>query len=239
MTQHKPMRRFSLRKSWVLGATLPAFLLASGLALSEARAGDEAKDEQYAESRDATEVVTDGWITTKVKSRLIADGDVSGFDISVETRDNVVYLSGEVDNQSQVNHAVKIARDTEGVETVDATALRIATAVDQVRGAVGGKKGDEDSKSRDATEAVTDGWITTKVKSKLFVDQDVSGFDISVETRDKVVYLSGEVDNQSQVNQAIDIARNTEGVQRVDATALRIATAVGQARDAVGSKDGN
>lgn len=125
----------TLRKSWLLGASLPAIMLASGLAVTQVHAHDE-KGDQQAESRSAGEVVSDSWITTKVKSKLVVDQEVSGFDISVETRDKVVYLSGEVENQSQVNHAVEIAEDTEGVKRVDSTALRIGTAIDQVRDAV-------------------------------------------------------------------------------------------------------
>ena len=137
MSQYTGEKRLSLRKSLVLGTAVPAFLLASGLAMSEAHADDNNKDDESAESRIPTEAITDGWITTKVKSKLLVDQEVSGFDISVETSDKVVYLSGEVENQSQVNHAVEIARETEGVESVDATSLRIATAVDQARDAVG------------------------------------------------------------------------------------------------------
>lgn len=127
----------TLRKSWLLGASVPAIMLASGMALSQAHASYDKKDDDRSESRSASEAVTDGWITTKVKSKLVADQEVSGFDISVETRDKVVYLSGEVEDQSQVSHAVDIAEDTEGVERVDATSLRVGTAVDQMRDAVG------------------------------------------------------------------------------------------------------
>ncbi len=127
----------TLRKSWLLGASVPAVMLASGIALSQAQASYDKKDDERSESRSAGEAVTDGWITTKVKSKLVVDQEVSGFDISVETRDKVVYLSGEVENQSQVSHAVEIAEETEGVKRVDATSLRVATAIDQMRDAVG------------------------------------------------------------------------------------------------------
>ena len=125
------------RKLRILGASVPALLLAMGMTLNTAHADDDDKDNESSESRSAGEAVTDGWITSKVKAQLLADQDVSGFDISVETREKVVYLSGEVEDQSQVSHAVEIAEETEGVEDVDATSLRIATAVDQARDAVG------------------------------------------------------------------------------------------------------
>ena len=241
MTQLKAQKRRGPRKAWVVGVTLPAFLLASGLAFSEVRSDVDTRGEEYSEPRTVAEVITDGWITTKVKSRLFADRAVSGFGISVETRDKVVYLSGEVHNEAQGSHAIRIVRETEGVEHVDATALRIATEVDQVRLATGDPRGDtyrdeyrdeyrdhpEYPGPRDSTEDAGDDLITVEVQSRLFADPQVSGYDIAVETRNKVVYLSGEVENQSQVDQAVRIARNTRGVARVDATALR---AAGQVR---------
>lgn len=273
----------TLRNTWISGASLAAVLLVSGLTPVEARAIADDHTAAHAEqSRDAGEVVNDSWITTKVKSKLLADGNVSGFDISVETRDNVVHLSGEVETQSQVDHAVSIARDTEGVARVDATELRFDTAVGQVRDAVAGsdeeyrsepmstqapeaqpqpesryedrsttrtnpdaqhqaesntgrdtmgadRHMDRDHTDRDTRdtdrsvgEATGDAWLTTKVKSKLLADGDVSGFDISVETRDDVVHLSGEVENQAQHDTAVRLATETEGVANVDHSALRI-----------------
>lgn len=222
------MKITALRKTWISGASLAAVLLVSGLSPVEARAIADDHSAAHAEqSRDAGEVVNDSWITTKVKSKLLADGDVSGLDVSVETRNNVVYLSGEAESQAQVTRATQLARETEGVTRVDATALRVETATGQVREAVGmDRDRDRDtagqSERRNPGEAVGDAWITTKVKSKLLADGDVSGFDISVETRDNVVHLSGSVETQAQIDEAVRLAAETEGVARVDASALVI-----------------
>jgi len=116
---------------------LPGVLLAATLAVGGGMT-QSAMAGGHETERSADEVITDSWITTKVKSQLVADRKVSGFDISVETRDGVVKLSGEVNNQSEVSHAVEIARSTEGVKRVDATALRLATAVEQVKDAIDG-----------------------------------------------------------------------------------------------------
>ncbi|MCC5886569.1 MAG: BON domain-containing protein [Gammaproteobacteria bacterium] len=125
-------KRLSPRNTWLISASV----LAASMALSPVYADYDKDDGDKSESRAAGEVVTDTWITTRAKSVLLADREVSGFDISVETRDQVVYLSGEVENQSQVSHAVELVEEIDGVESVDATSLRIATAVDQVRDAV-------------------------------------------------------------------------------------------------------
>jgi hyperosmotically inducible protein len=64
-------------------------------------------------------------------------------------------------------------------------------------------------------EAITDGWITTKVKAK-FVDETLlKGSDINVDTNDHVVTLKGRVTSAAGKTRAAAIARGTEGVTRV------------------------
>jgi hyperosmotically inducible periplasmic protein len=69
--------------------------------------------------------------------------------------------------------------------------------------------------SRSTGRAVDDAWITSKVKSSLLADNLVSGTDVSVETYQGKVMLSGFVDAESQIDRAVEIAESTEGVQRV------------------------
>ena len=66
---------------------------------------------------------SDAWITTKVKSSLLADTDVAGLNIDVDTVNGVVTMSGRVDQQSQIEEATRIARDIEGVTDVQTTGL--------------------------------------------------------------------------------------------------------------------
>ena len=76
---------------------------------------------------DSDQPIDDTWITTKVKSSLLADTDVAGLDIEVETVNGVVTLTGEVDEQAQIDHATRIARDIEGVTDVQTSRLTVAT----------------------------------------------------------------------------------------------------------------
>lgn len=79
--------------------------------------------------------VTDTWITTKVKSSLLTADGVSGTDISVSTENGVVTLEGHVDSQAEIDRAVAVARDIEGVVDVDSRTLvvRSELAADQDR----------------------------------------------------------------------------------------------------------
>jgi hyperosmotically inducible periplasmic protein len=67
--------------------------------------------------------IDDTWITTKVKSALIADARTQGAEIAVNTDASVVSLSGTTRNQSERERAVEIARNIDGVHHVDASQL--------------------------------------------------------------------------------------------------------------------
>ncbi len=64
------------------------------------------------------EYVDDSVITTKIKAQLFDEPDLKSLQISVECYKGVVILSGFISNQSSINKAVKIARQTGGVKSV-------------------------------------------------------------------------------------------------------------------------
>jgi hyperosmotically inducible periplasmic protein len=74
----------------------------------------------------AAQAMSDTWITTKVKSVLLADSDAKGLDVEVHTKDGVVTLEGVLANQEAVDHVKRLAGDVEGVKRVDASALTVA-----------------------------------------------------------------------------------------------------------------
>jgi hyperosmotically inducible protein len=61
----------------------------------------------------------------------------------------------------------------------------------------------------------SDSGITTSVKSKLIADDMVKARNLNVDTRDRVVTISGEVQSPMEEARAIDLARNTKGVADV------------------------
>lgn len=71
------------------------------------------------------EHVDDAWITTKVKSELIANDEVKARDIRVRTTDGVVMLAGTLRSKVEHDRAVQIARDVKGVKRVDASGLKV------------------------------------------------------------------------------------------------------------------
>lgn len=63
---------------------------------------------------------------------------------------------------------------------------------------------------------VDDATITTKVKAKLFEDEKLSGFAISVDTFKGEVTLTGAVKTPEEKERATEIARSVEGVKAVN-----------------------
>jgi hyperosmotically inducible protein len=63
--------------------------------------------------------VKDSVITTKIKTQLAAEHLGSAKHIRVDTdKDGVVWMSGTANSQGEIDKAVAIARDTEGVKSV-------------------------------------------------------------------------------------------------------------------------
>src|ERR1700686_4274770 len=79
----------------------------------------------YAEDSDANRskpehFVKDSVITTKIKTKLAAEHLGSAKHIKVGTDKNgVVWMSGTANSQDEIDKAVAIARDTEGVKSVN------------------------------------------------------------------------------------------------------------------------
>ncbi|MEO8677525.1 MAG: BON domain-containing protein [Vicinamibacterales bacterium] len=80
-------------------------------------AGDVAdKSKELASA--AGEVVTDTWITGKLKAKFADEKVLDGSAISIDTKDHLVTLTGTVPSAAAHARALEIARGTEGVKQV-------------------------------------------------------------------------------------------------------------------------
>lgn len=140
--------------------------------------------------------VDDTLLTTHVKTALMDQIDIKSLDIKVETRKGEVMLSGFVNSQAQIYKAVAATQAVAGVVTVNNN-LRLKEGATTI-----GTK-------------IDDGVITAKVKTALMADETVKSTDIAVVTRDGQVQLSGFVNNQSQIDHALEVTRGIEGVVQV------------------------
>jgi hyperosmotically inducible protein len=175
---------------------------------------------------------SDPGITTAVKTKLAADDVVKAYRIDVDTTQGVVTLSGAVDTAAARERAVQLARNTEGVTNVvdnltvtpgTTPTTGIDDSAQKETGEAAGKAGDAaDDAQRRAGEAVSrtgevvsDAAVTAAVKTKFLADAGVSGLEIDVDTKDRVVTLSGAVATAAEKQRALELARDTEGVKSV------------------------
>lgn len=88
--------------------------------ISVLASGCENTSESYARgaNRDAGTVVNDATITTEIKSKLLADSEISGFKIDVDTYNGIVTLTGPVPTSHASSKAVDMAKKTTGVKQV-------------------------------------------------------------------------------------------------------------------------
>ena len=73
-----------------------------------------------------------------------------------------------------------------------------------------------------ARQALNDGTLTAKIKSKMALDDSIDARSIDVDTNGSVVTLSGFVRSQAERAKALELARDTAGVTAVnDRLAIR------------------
>jgi hyperosmotically inducible protein len=193
----------------------------------------------YAQGDAAADAAT----TAAVKTKLLADTKVGGLGIDVDTKDNVVTLTGKVRSAAERTEALRLARTTTGVKnvvdklvvdptykgTTDKDNKAKAEVKDETRDAKGtagraadkskaaAKEAKEDTKESGATakDVTADASITSAVKTKLLADPKVGGLKIDVDTKDNVVTLTGAVRNAEEKAEAIRLAKTTTGVKSV------------------------
>lgn len=163
------------------------------------------------------DVVADATITASVKSKLLWDSHTDGLDIHVDTNNGRVTLTGTVASGTEKDLAGHLAMNTK-----DVLGVNNELAVSGKPGTTTQAKEQLRTAAKDTQEALSDGWITTKVKSSLMLTRDVEGSEISVTTDNGIVKLSGNVDSNAGKQRAVEVARNVRGVKEVDSSAIRV-----------------
>lgn len=125
----------------------------------------------------------------KVKTKVFANTN-----ITIATYNGEVLLAGQVPEAWQKTKAEVIVRAIPGVTAVY---NRIEIA----------------SPSSTLTR-MSDAWITTKVKSKFLVSNDLDVTQVKVVTENGMVYLMGTI-KPDEAEAAVDLASDTAGVQGV------------------------
>ncbi|MDO6567632.1 BON domain-containing protein [Alteromonas sp. 1_MG-2023] len=76
-------------------------------------------DDADEESDKQVGTLTDAKIATVIKTRLLMDSDISGFDIDVDVQEGNVTLTGNVDSDAERQLAIEIAKNASDVKHVE------------------------------------------------------------------------------------------------------------------------
>lgn len=142
-----------------------------------------------------TGAMSDMWITTDVKVRLLTNSDTPATEINVDTQNGVVTLFGMVPTEASKHAAEAEVGKVSGVHQVRNQLQVVPASAQQAV-----KANDAEIKDRIA---------------KRIADAQMDGADISVELKDGVARLTGKVNRQTDRLRALTIARSTAGVRSV------------------------
>lgn len=79
-----------------------------------------------------------------------------------------------------------------------------------------------ENESTDSTQSISDTVITTKVKAELAITEGIKSNDISVETNNGVVTLTGTQPDETLIKKAEAVAQSVKDVVRVDISGLTV-----------------
>lgn len=149
----------------------------------------------------------DAWLDGKIETSYTLNRYLNPFAIDTEVKNGVVTLSGEVESEIDKELAEEIAKGTEGVTEVN-NELKVVSGSREA-------KQQASAKDRDFGDFVDDATITARVKYALIANGSTEGLSIDVDTMNREVTLSGEVDSAQQKQLAERIAENVDGVDGV------------------------
>ena len=86
---------------------------------SAQQAAEDMGEAAKAQMEKAGDYLSDAEITAKVKTALFDNGGIDSANVSVETRDGTVYLSGTLASENAVETAGQLAEGVEGVNDVE------------------------------------------------------------------------------------------------------------------------
>ena len=147
------------------------------------------------EDRSIGEFVDDTIIKTLIKNTYFDQNEKLFFNIDVEVSQGRVLLTGTIENIDLKIEATRIAWGVKGVRTV-LNEIQI-------------------SNSDNIINFADDLVISTKVKGKLILNENINSLNYSIETVNKLVYIIGIARSESERDLVLNIASEVYGVEEV------------------------
>lgn len=142
--------------------------------------------------------ISDSVITTKITAKFTENKNLNPLKISISTDKGIVKLSGYVGDKQAFVDALRIAKNTNGVQSVQASDLYI----------------------KKVNTAFTDAFITAEVetavlKAKVLDDESIPLVGINATTTNGVVTLSGSLASAQSIASIIKRVNEIRGVKKI------------------------
>ena len=147
------------------------------------------------EERGFVAAVSDAAILTELNAQFFGRSSKMWAGLSVQVSEGRVLLSGKVREPEMRLNAVRITWQANGVREVN-NEIEVTN-----RNVIG--------------TLAHDTWISTKLKTRITFDRDVSAINYTVVTVESVVYLMGIAQNQEELDRVVNHARDIADVRRV------------------------
>ena len=145
--------------------------------------------------RTVGEYIDDSGIELTAGKELIASKEFrDAANVKPVSWNGILLLTGEIDNEATQRRVVDTLASIQGVrQVVDETVIATKSNL---------------------SSRTSDGWISTKIKSKMVAKTGLDANRIKTVTTQGTVYLMGIV-TEAEAERAVDIARSVKGVSRV------------------------
>lgn len=173
---------------------------------------------------------SDRALDKRITHRFHNDASLKHYDVKVSVDKKVAVLTGAVATNAQRRRAERLAKASGAARVDNQIVVDAAVATSGKAESVGrktdegierGKEGAEKAweKTKDGTARagaeVSDGWISTTIKTKFMGNEGTRASTIDVDTDHHVVTLTGTAVSEAARAKAVELARATTGVTKV------------------------
>ena len=176
----------------MLGMALPLGLSGCGpLVLGGAAVGATV----VAQDRPVREAVADTKIHASIDRKLFEHNVDIFQQVDISVTEGRVLLTGNVPQPQDRIDAARIAWQADGVQEV----------INEI----------EVKDKSSVSDAARDSWITTKLRSKITFDEQISSINYTIDTVNQKIYLSGIAQSQAELDRVVAYARAIDYVRGV------------------------
>jgi osmotically-inducible protein OsmY len=180
---------------------------------AQTRPSDEQLSSEIATRIANNKVLSPDAVKVTVKNGVVTLSGMVGKDADKATAEELARVPGVVRVENNLKSREKATGKVEGTAGAVAGAVKTGAekTVEGTKKAVGATK----SAVSKTGENITDGWITSRIKTRFMGEDVLRASSINVDTNNHVVTLKGAVPTVAARERALALAKEVEGVDKV------------------------